>query len=1173
MLLRQCSCHGRQVVDTDTVLTVVSDSDSRIPHGAMASGSSSDQLREDVNHLFPAWASWISQLGPAVESSPTHNQNPDERNAEVQSLVKITKTNITAVDGNALPPPKSSGKGGRRAGAGRKRAGTQMYRSFMDDDIAEIEEARPKRSRLQVKQDQAAHAREARAKTKNMQEGNNVDNSLLVSQTMHVSSLPCHKKAIAESQACQSQLQKLLLSIATRARERSKTTTAQGSEEHSTLHSLLTEKSSVVSQSAAAEKFGEDRSTLRNLQQTAAAALVNSAGFHLGVLQNWMHACASDTGTHNLILFLKKRRYDETPSRIAVTLPESKKQKQQSSNKTGSKEPSATAKILQSEMRLTFVLQCKNTGEYLCLKTAVPTWLQVMERTTAEVTLACQKDIEAVVPEINRMPHLFRHCISLVNTDEYAANFKAERSLALEQPQFHHCHYGCDVHRIARSIKHQLNRVDGHISGMLSGALAMGESGSARSFRECLSQVLEDRLVLRYGNPPDHCMEHTISVLNLFLPMPNSTFASQEKPPTQVALARMKRQRAVLLFFLNGNIGNESQVEHYTPFHHMERNKVLDAMQRFLVAALIPCKPPLFSRKSWTGGDVVMGYFGILTSFHNLLLPTVQLFTQKILHPSNPVSMIEPLPMVQDDESAAAFPTEGLPSDHITAESVATGDVDWSEVSRCMKDRFLTWASLKPRDALVVIRLGTLPCFRLLHVLLERGSKAFERKQRLCKVKTGTRVYQVQEAARGTLIDAFFNHVWSSFQSTPKALPDSSCMLEIQALHFRLLSAGVCCVQQVLGRVWASYPVKLFRALDNGRDFVRDPACMLDPLSLALKEVFESVTPNEFQSLLSSVASEFSTDISQIEAKHASTRRILHTRNVQVKTPTLEDVSAGWVLRNNVISREDIIRPERPEPCVGLHSNKPAAKSESKPKPWKRKQGTWNVFVNQYFSGQGGHGFAGKWSTVEMQECAKAYKKLTVDELQKLQQQAQEAQLRKKFGHTSFSNRTSPGMPSVSDEYQAVTGAIVAMDSSAAASHFQQLERQVEQISSNHLIESRTRAANSKAESEELARFEHPPEVHRSFDQILDILPDCLSTASPFPADLPALDLHLPDAMVEDSPGLHYMSYVQFSGEFFFGSKVKQSRNLRVDRDMWYWFEQGCSHKIHIIRNNVMIVT
>ena len=1112
----------------------------------MASGSSSDHPGEDVNQLFPAWASWISQLGSAVASSPSHDQNPDEGNVEeVQSIVKITKSNITAVDGNALPPPKSSGKGGRRAGAGRKRAGTQMYRSFMDGDIAEIEEARPKRSKLQVKQDQAAHAREARAKTKNMQEGNNVDISLLVPQTMHVSSLPCHNKAIAESQPCQSQLQKLLLSIATRARERSKTTTVvrsadapQGSEEHSTLHSLLTKKSSVVSQSAAAEAFGEDRSTLRNLQQTAAAALVNSAGLHLGVLQNWMHACANE-GTHNLILFLKKRRYDETPSRIAVTLPESKQkqqQKKQSSKQTGSKEPSATAKILQSEMRLTFVLQCKNTGKYLCLKTAVPTWLQVMERTTAEVTLACQKDIEATVPEINRMPHLFRHCISLVNTDEYAANFKAERSLALEQPKFHHSHYGCDVHRIARSIKHQLNRVDGHISGMLSGALAMGEAGSARSFRDCLSQVLEDRLVLRYGNPPEHCMEHTISVLNLFLPMPDSTFASQEKPPSQVALARMKRQRAVLLFFLNGNIGNESQVEHYTPFHHMERNKVLDAMQRFLVAALIPCKPPLFSRKSWTGGDVVMGYFGILTSFHNLLLPAVQLFTQKTLHPSNPVSMIEPLPMVQDDESAAAFPIEGLPSDHITAESVATGDVDWSEVSRCMKDRFLTWASLKPRDALVVIRLGTLPCFRLLHALLDRGSKAYERKQRRCKMKTGTRVYQVQEAARGTLIDAFFNHVWSSFQSTPKALPDSSCMLEIQALHFRLLSAGVCCVQQVLGRVWASYPVKLFRALDNGRDFVSDPACMLDPLSLALKEVFESVTPNEFQALLSSVASEFSTDISQIEARHASTRRILHTRNVQVKTPTLEDVSAGWVLRNNVISREDILRPERPEPCVGLHSKKPAAKSESKPRPWKRKQGTWNVFVNQYFSGQGGHGFAGKWSTVEMQECAKADKKLTVDELQKLQQRAQEAQLRRKFGHTSFSNRASSGspvMPSVSDECQAVPQtAIVEVDSSAAASHFQQLERQVVQISSNHLIESRARAANSKAESEELARFEHPPEVHRSFDQILGILPNCLRTASPFPADLPALDLHLPDAMVEDSPGLLSIdiSYVQFSG-------------------------------------------
>ena len=543
-----------------------------------------------------------------------------------------------------------------------------------------------------------------------------------------------------------------------------------------------------------------------------------------------------------------------------------------------------------------------------------------------------------------------------------------------------------------------------------------------------------------------------------------------------------------------------------------------------------------------------MGYYGILASFHNLLLPAVQLFTKGTMSPHQPISMDDqqrPLPMVQDqheDKDAEELDVPEGPSDHITAESVATGDVDWSQVARCMKDRFTTWVSLKPRDALIVMRLGTLPCYKLLHSLLDRGSKGYEHRQRLLKLKTGTRLYQAQEAARGTLLDSFFELAWQCFEAIPEALPAAGCTMEMQCLHFRILSAGVCCVQHVIGKAWDSYPIKLFRALDQHFDFLTDPACLLDPLSKAFREVCQGVTVAEFQSLLASVASEFTLDIAAIEAKHASTRRILHTRHVQVKVPTLEDVSAGWVLRNNVLSRENVARSSaQPDP-------EPKHPKPSKQKPWKRAQSPWNAFFHQYFSGQHGDASRNRWGAHEMSRCSEAYSRLTEKELAALTQQASEAQLRVAFGHRSFTPAAFPRSAQPAPATVDLTDAVVDLtehenmlvpatapntgSDDCVDTAFHDLKRQLAVISSEQFHESRARIANAQVDSQELADFRHSPELRQCFHHVLGIVPDALETVSPFPADMPSVDLHLPERAVEDWGGMQVTSgHGCFSGK------------------------------------------
>lgn len=226
----------------------------------------------------------------------------------------------------------------------------------------------------------------------------------------------------------------------------------------------------------------------------------------------------------------------------------------------------------------------------MSISTAVPTWLQCVDRTTAEATKATQDAIEATVPELDRLSYLFDSSVSLVNTDRYAANFKAERAKKQQQDQYVHNHYGCDVHAAARSVKHLLTKVDGHISGMIAGGLSMTDAGSTRVFRECVSQVLEDRLVVRLGMPPNDCVKHTIAVLNLFWPLPGNPQSATDKC-TRTRVKQLEKQRATLLFFLNGDISDTTLVEFYTLDWNSgsaadAKEKVLRAMQRFLVPAL-----------------------------------------------------------------------------------------------------------------------------------------------------------------------------------------------------------------------------------------------------------------------------------------------------------------------------------------------------------------------------------------------------------------------------------------------------------------------------------------------------------------------------------------------------------------------------------------------------------
>ena len=201
-----------------------------------------------------------------------------------------------------------------------------------------------------------------------------------------------------------------------------------------------------------------------------------------------------------------------------------------------------------------------------------------------------------------------------------------------------------------------------------------------------------------------------------------------------------------------------------------------------------------------------------------------------------------------------------------------------------------------------------------------------------------------------------------------------------------MLASAVCVVEQVIGIPWGSYPIKMFGVLNGRTELFTDPPCLLDKVSHKIRSLATQVSKDELSTVVIVLANDFTMDISQIEAKHASTRRILHMRTVQVSLPSLEDVSASWVCRNNVLDREDRM------PCSKhddrTHGTKPERTEGNQSG---RQTSSWDIFVHEYFTGQKGQ----KWAKSDMKKCSEQFALLDENEQERLRKEAVEANLKK----------------------------------------------------------------------------------------------------------------------------------------------------------------------------------
>ncbi|CAE7529683.1 unnamed protein product, partial [Symbiodinium sp. CCMP2592] len=558
---------------------------------------------------------------------------------------------------------------------------------------------------------------------------------------------------------------------------------------------------SVTSLKAESDSLGESTFMLCKRYAQCASGIINFSGLLWEQLLVMVaQLCNSECGQYKPLLLVVKRRYDETPSRIRVPAAAGETTTQsRGSDGSGSasKEKNALAKVLQSELQVSVLLQQKpndesaESGPCFLITGQSPTWLQAIERNTAECLRQCQKALLAVIPKLNAVSATFALPVSMVNTDRFSANYRCERAIQLDHPHFVKCHYGCDHHACATVLGkgYALDIPKLQISSMIASAMCMLDANSLRSLQECLMVCIDERLRIRAGPPPDgRCKDHQAAVYDCFLgPVP-------EGQRHRRAPARKKsRRRCLLTYFFNGDLESDT-IDFWTTELFPNREAILQCFFKYVVPSLLPSKAPIFPRGRWTHSELATEYFGLLDSHNQLLGPLAIMWLQRHGHK---VSVLEDRAAPEAAEGWAALlvdngPAPGAPAqaigaaegedeqhadghahqqDHQNAIPEEDQNAKWHEERRQWRSKFAAWAQSSPGPYLLLMRIAIGPTVYLTYALLELVGDAWEKVQAEKAIRGSERSFPVLEASRGVLMDVFWAKMHEAFHKEQVGLP------------------------------------------------------------------------------------------------------------------------------------------------------------------------------------------------------------------------------------------------------------------------------------------------------------------------------------------------------------------------------------------------------------------
>ena len=123
--------------------------------------------------------------------------------------------------------------------------------------------------------------------------------------------------------------------------------------------------------------------------------------------------------------------------------------------------------------------------------------------------------------------------------------------------------------------------------------------------------VLREKVRVHYGEPPQDpfAVNYRQAVLDALLPLAAAKEGHSASSKVQQAA---RKRRAVLCFFLNDDWQDTDHICCWCPRMGINKEHVLACVERHLLQALLPCKPPMFQRARWTKFREVLRVFRAL---------------------------------------------------------------------------------------------------------------------------------------------------------------------------------------------------------------------------------------------------------------------------------------------------------------------------------------------------------------------------------------------------------------------------------------------------------------------------------------------------------------------------------------------------------------------------------
>ena len=221
------------------------------------------------------------------------------------------------------------------------------------------------------------------------------------------------------------------------------------------------------------------------------------------------------------------------------------------------------------------------------------------------------------------------------------------------------------------------------------------------------------------------------------------------------------------------------------------------------------------------------------------------------------------------------------------------------------------------------------PLSLMLYSRLDISSERWEVQQRVAVARgdlnlSGSgcgRPFMMTEAAFGRVEAKRMERLADLWNSPEQwtTIPPQCLTAQFRALCFRVLARQGAAVEQLLAHPHRQFPFALFQLLETPEEasnLVTIPECRKDTWTLAMQEQHPDLQGDDFLATVALHAHLQSTNISNIEAKHASVRRQLTARSVQTWALKMVTASAEWLcqhIRRGKLSKLSGKVPSRPK--------------------------------------------------------------------------------------------------------------------------------------------------------------------------------------------------------------------------------------------------------------------